>query len=411
MVHHLRIEPGNRPVVLRATPAALSLGLGRTTVYSFDRAGRLYASHEDGVGCRRSVTGQVLEIRSGVRGRTVRRLPEEEGDRQQERARQAVLDLLAALRAGRATGPGGARPGRDEVAAIAEILAAPAGFDREARRRDAGAFARAYPHPVAILPPDRSLSLVLQVTEGCPTNRCSFCDLYRDRPFRVRTAEEFHAHLLAVQAAFGEGLGLRRGIFLGDAGAVVVSREDLLPLLEQVRDLYADLLEVGDLASFVDVAGGLRKPADEWTELVGLGLGRVYLGLESGDERLLERLGKPMTPGDTLRLVERLRAAGIDVGVIVLAGLAGREEARRHVKATAALLDALELGPRDLIYLSPLVGRRGADRVRRNGGAEIRTAGETAIREQMEQIRARLSCLGRRDHPKVVPYDIRGFLY
>jgi hypothetical protein len=399
MVRELQIGPAGARASVKISRAAVSLGLEDSEVYAFDRAGRLYAAHRAGLGYRRSVRGEVFEIRSRVGGRTHRPLTREEGEGIQEKAREVAA--LVAQAAGEQ--PGGR--------AIAGALAAAVRFDAGSRRLSERAFAAAYPRPVSVLPPDRYLSVAVQVTEGCPYNRCSFCDFYRDRPYRFRTLEDLRTHVNAVLEAFGEGLSLRRGLFLADANAVAAPREELVLSIELVREAFAPTGHAADLASFLDALGGRRKRREEWRELAGLGLRRVYIGLESGDEGLVTLLRKAGTPRDARRAVTGLKSAGISVGVIVLAGVALGEWGDRHERSTAELLDSMELGPGDIVYLSPFVDRPGTEygeMARRTG---LPVAGEREAREQMDRIRQRMRCLGRPDPPKAVAYDIRGFVY
>lgn len=399
MVHELQIGPNGRRVSVKIAPGAVSLGLEGSEVYAFDRAGRLYAAHRGGLGYRRSVTGEVFEIRSRTGGRTHRRLSREEGEGIQEVARET---------AARTAGAAAEQPGGEPIAGA---LVAAASFDAACRRRSEAAFAAAYPRPVSILPPDRYLSVAVQVTEGCPYNRCSFCDFYRDRPYRVRSPEDLRIHVQAVREAFGDGLSLRRGVFLSDANAVAAPREDLVPLVELVAGLLGPTGHAADLASFVDALGGRRKRREEWRELAALGLRRVYIGLESGDEELVKLLRKAGTPRDARQAVADLKGAGIDVGVIVLAGVALGEWGKHHERATAELLDGMELGPGDIVYLSPFVDRPGTEygEIARRAGLPV--AREREAQEQMGRIRGRMRCLRRPSPPKAVAYDIRGFVY
>jgi hypothetical protein len=214
-----------------------------------------------------------------------------------------------------------------------------------------------------------------------------------------------------VLGAFGEGLSLRRGIFLADANAVAAPRDKLVPSIERVREAFAASGHAGNLASFLDALGGRRKRGEEWRELAGLGLRRVYIGLESGDERLVKLLRKAGTPRDARTAAGDLKAAGISVGVIVLAGVALGEWGARHEKATAEVLDSMELGPSDIVYLSPFVDRPGTEygEIARRAGLPV--AGEREAREQMDRIRSGMRSLGRPGAPKAVAYDIRGFVY
>ena len=100
--------------------------------------------------------------------------------------------------------------------------------------------------PVGILPPDQYFSVVLQLTEGCSFNTCTFCDFYKNRLFKIKNPEEFNRHIENVIELIGPGLNLRRTIFLGDANALVVPMQKLVPLLNVVNDkldVYMNLVE------------------------------------------------------------------------------------------------------------------------------------------------------------------------
>lgn len=67
--------------------------------------------------------------------------------------------------------------------------------------------------PVSILPPDQYLSLVLQATEGCHWNRCTFCDFYSQTRFQIKSEEEFASHI-TVCSMFSLGFEVEEGASL-----------------------------------------------------------------------------------------------------------------------------------------------------------------------------------------------------
>jgi radical SAM superfamily enzyme YgiQ (UPF0313 family) len=261
---------------------------------------------------------------------------------------------------------------------------------------------------VGILPPDQYLSLVVRLTEGCSWNACTFCRLYRDVPFRWKRSQELLTHLAALREYFGPSLALRRKVFLGDANALCLSHDRLLPLVEAV----ARELSGAPLFSFLDVWTGKRKTAVEWRDYRARGLTRVYVGLESGDPTLLAWLGKPGAPQDAVDLVGALHEAGIGAGVIVLLGAGGERFAEAHARRTAEVLSAMRLGPRDLVYFSEYVddpelayGRSAA------GAADLQPLPPARNGELRQEILASLCPADPAHPPRTATYDIREFVY
>jgi radical SAM superfamily enzyme YgiQ (UPF0313 family) len=140
------------------------------------------------------------------------------------------------------------------------------------------------------------------------------------------------------------------------------------------------------------------------------GLGRVYLGLESGCDPLLQLAGKPATAAEAVALTARLKAAGIAVGVIILLGIGGAAYADRHVDESLAALGAMGLGRGDIVYLSPLVADPASAYRQEERRRGIRPLGDAGMDMQQRRIRSGIRN-GPRDRPKVALYDIRDFLY
>jgi radical SAM superfamily enzyme YgiQ (UPF0313 family) len=218
---------------------------------------------------------------------------------------------------------------------------------------DAIRFAEIY-RPVSILPPDQYLALVLQATEGCSYNRCTFCDFYRGRPFRAKGPEELRAHIAAVREFFGPAIGLRKSLFLADANALVVP----MPRLRAWLDVIAEtriLPAGGGIYSFIDAFDVHRKSAEEWAELAARGLRRVYIGMESGDDALLRWLRKPGAVADVIEAVVLLKGAGVAASVIIMTGIGGERYADAHVRGTIAALNARPCADRKPGYQSDLL--------------------------------------------------------
>jgi radical SAM superfamily enzyme YgiQ (UPF0313 family) len=286
------------------------------------------------------------------------------------------------------------------------LLALAASFDAAFARADARRFAAVY-SPVGILPPDQYLALVVQATEGCSFNTCTFCDLYHEK-FRAKSEDEFRAHLGGVLSYLGESVRLRsRGIFLGAANALALPMPRLVPIFEVLLE-EADAVRRG-VAAFVDGFTGARKTEADYRLLSHFGLRRVYIGLESGHDPLLAFVRKPGEAAAAVETVRAIRAAGVSAGVIVMTGLGGDTYAEGHVRDTAGALNAMRLGAGDLLYFSDLVDVPQTAYPLLAAASGVRPLGADARAAQQAQIRASLRFDGA--PPQMATYDIREFVY
>ena len=367
--------------------------------YSFDRAGRLLGLFRDERSYQRTLDHRLLERLSGRNnGPRRRELPPDEADALLERTFAALRALAEALP--RLDVP------PDDRRLLADGLAKVLAFGPERLAADGATFRHLY-KPVSILPPDQYLALVLQATEGCTWNRCTFCGLYRDRAFRAHTPDSFRAHCAAVRDFFGEGISLRRGIFLADANALVLSMERLRVVFAIAQEFFRLADGPRPIFSFVSAFDVGRKSAGEWAELATLGLRRAYIGLETGDDALLRFLNKPGTVTDAVEAVRALRAGGVAVGVIVMAGIGGDRFAGAHVAGSVEAIRAMGLGPGDQVYLSNYVSAPGTEYDALAAEAGIRPLRAEESDAQRQELLARMRAAA--PEAIVAPYHVDGF--
>lgn len=401
----------NRTLSLSSKPNSLTLSLQspglqdqNSLVLSFDGEGRLWTAMLDGISYRRGLNGRtVAKWLSGGADRDRRWLTAVEGDQLETRARQMLADLLSEMQAGTAIFPA------PLPAASLQWLARAASFTAERYQADIRQYHQVY-KPVGILPPDQYMAVVLQATEGCSFNTCTFCNFYHDRPFRIRRPDAFREHALAVRDFLGAGLSLRRTIFLGDANALVIPQPRLLELLGVVHEIY-DVEHLGGIYAFLDGFSAEKKSAEDYAQLARLGMRRIYIGLESGNAELLRFIKKPGQPEDAVQAVKAIKAGGISVGVIVLAGAGGRRYAQTHVRDTIDALNAMALDLDDLIYFSELIESEGMQYTQDAYDQQLHPLTPAERAAQAEAIEARLQFSEARGIPHISRYDIREFVY
>ena len=398
-------EWDTRPLIISLKPNCLTVSLddpSHADVFSYDLEGRPWTTFIDGIAYRRGLDGRILARWRPNGGERKRRwLEPDETAELENHSRQRVAALYQAIQSGTASLRG---PISDAMTAA---LRKAANFDQKRSRADTQRYHQIY-KPVGILPPDQYMAVVLQATEGCSFKTCTFCTFYKDRPFRIKSPDEFRQHAQNVRDFLGEGLSLRRTIFLGDANALVVPMKKLLPLLDIVHAVY-DVEAMGGIYAFLDGFSGEKKSVVDYTRLHQRGVKTVYVGLESGSPNLLQFLHKPGTPEDAITAVRSLKAAGIAVGVIILLGAGGHQYADEHIRDTITALNAMHLDLNDIIYFSELVVddtmpyAQDADRM------SPLTPVETLAQQQA--IEAGLHFSMERGTPHISRYDIREFIY
>jgi radical SAM superfamily enzyme YgiQ (UPF0313 family) len=187
-------------------------------------------------------------------------------------------------------------------------------------------------------PPSEAASLILPVTDGCSWNRCTFCEMYTDPQKKFRARDE--AEVLESIRRCGEEFSADvRRVFLADGDALVLPTRRLLNVLDAVR---THLPAVRRVSSYCLPRNLRKKSVAELKELADAGLKIVYVGAESGDDEVLERVSKGETFASTRDALLKLGEAGISRSVMILNGLGGRELWRRHAENSARLANATQ---------------------------------------------------------------------
>mgnify|MGYP001813123865 CR=1 FL=1 len=194
-------------------------------------------------------------------------------------------------------------------------------------------------------PPSEADSLILQVTNGCSWNRCTFCEMYTQpqKRFRPKSQQDIEQELAALAQA---GVAPRR-IFLADGDAMTLSFRRLKLIMEAIRRY---LPETQRVSSYCLPRNLNNKTVEQLAELRALGLELFYVGCESGDDLVLERVNKGESFDSSLAALIKIKAAGAKSSVMILNGLGGQRYSEQHAVNSARLMSAAQ--PE---YLSTLV--------------------------------------------------------
>ena len=192
-------------------------------------------------------------------------------------------------------------------------------------------------------PPSEADSFILRVTRGCAHNSCTYCNMYRGVKFEKLTDDEIMRQIAMAYSVDRDGV---EKVFLADGDALVLPTDRLLKILNTLHTYFPNLKRVSSYSAPGDI---LRKSVEELKELKKAGLDLLYYGMESGDSKTLKDIRKGVNGEQSIEVGKRVCAAGMELSIMIILGIAGKEGSERHALATAHAIN--EIKPN---YLSAL---------------------------------------------------------
>ncbi len=191
-------------------------------------------------------------------------------------------------------------------------------------------------HRMTIRPPSEANSFLLPLTIGCSHNECTFCCTYIGVSFRIRPIEDIKQDIDEVAQNYSWSV---RRVFLEEGDALIYPQRRLVEVLKYLNRRVPYLERVGTYAT---PQAALIKSVDELKELNQLGLKIVYMGVETGDKELLQKIRKGATYAQIVEAGRRLKEAGITLSVTVILGLGGVDGSEGHALKTAKMLSEID---------------------------------------------------------------------
>ena len=197
-----------------------------------------------------------------------------------------------------------------------------------------------FERPDILRPPSEAGSYFLPLTFGCSNNSCAFCNFYGQK-LQIREINDVKKEIDALSDYRQFGLQAAaqprivyyianewdgRRVFLQDGDALVYPYPQLVEVLEYLNQRFPDLDRIAAYATSQDI---LRRSYDELVQLKKLKLGILYMGVESGDDSILKKIGKGVTSRQIIEAGLKIKEAGILSSVTVIMGLGGLEHSQR----------------------------------------------------------------------------------
>jgi radical SAM superfamily enzyme YgiQ (UPF0313 family) len=210
-----------------------------------------------------------------------------------------------------------------------------------------------FERPNIIRPPSEWRSYFLPLTSGCSNNTCAFCNYYGAR-LQMRELDEVNKEIDALATYAKRGICLPgipqivyqiggswdgKKVFLQDGDALVYPFPRLKEALLYLNEKFPDLERIGTYATPQDI---MRRSLEQLRELRELKLSIFYMGIESGDDKVLQKVGKGVTHQELVEAGRKVKEAGITLSVTVILGLGGVEGSKEHALETAKVLNEID---------------------------------------------------------------------
>ena len=224
-----------------------------------------------------------------------------------------------------------------------------------------------------------SHSLLIRVTRNCPWNRCTFCSMYKQEKFSLRSPQEVKDDIdnmaaicdglkdFSLKLGYGGEITREAAIaminndpvlnssqgfvmiynwmlsggktaFLQDANTPIMKTDQLVEILQHLRKTFPSLKRVTSYARSKTIA---QKSAEELEEICTAGLDRLHIGLETGDDDLLKKIKKGVSAEGHIKAGKKAMAAGFQLSEYWMPGLGGKAMWENHARNTARVMNAI----------------------------------------------------------------------
>lgn len=207
--------------------------------------------------------------------------------------------------------------------------------------------------PEIIRPPSEHDSYYLPLTSGCSNNACSFCS-FSFSNLGIRELDEVKQEIDAMSLCVHQRLRvpgvpdivylILRGwngkkVFLQDGDALVYPYPKLMAALQYLNQKFPAIERIASYATPQDI---LRRSLKELKTLKEQKLGILYMGVESGDDEVLQKIQKNANQQQMVDAAKKVKESGILLSVTVILGLGGVKGSNKHVSETARILTEMD---------------------------------------------------------------------
>jgi len=183
-------------------------------------------------------------------------------------------------------------------------------------------------------PPSEARSLIVQVTEGCSHNKCRFCYMYKCKQFRLKSREELKEHIVWLKTYYQDP----ERIFLADGNVLCLKTEKLVELLNYIKSEFPTAKRISSYSGPLDI---IRKTDEELKLIRESGLELLYMGVESGSDKVLAMMQKGVNQQQMIEAGQKAIKAGFKFSCMIISGLGGIDYMEEHALESAKVISSI----------------------------------------------------------------------
>lgn len=183
-------------------------------------------------------------------------------------------------------------------------------------------------------PPSEARSLIIQITEGCSHNKCRFCYMYKCKDFRLKSEEEIVEHIEWLKTYYKNP----ERIFLADGNVLCLKTEKLLNILKIIKNEFPTVKRISSYSGPKDI---VRKSEEELIAIREAGLELLYMGVESGSDKVLLMMNKGVNQKEMIEAGQKAVRTGFKLSCMIISGLGGTELMEEHAIESAKVISAI----------------------------------------------------------------------
>jgi len=159
--------------------------------------------------------------------------------------------------------------------------------------------------------------------------------MYKDKPFRLRSAEEIESHIEYLKKYDPRP----DKIFIADGNFLCLSTDKILTHLEMIQKNFESVKRISCYAGPLDL---IRKTSEDLTAIRNGGLDMLYMGVESGNDEVLKRINKGVTSKEMIEAGKKAVKHGFTFSCMIISGLGGDDLSQVHALDSARVISEID---------------------------------------------------------------------